>query len=307
MPDSSSYSYDVAISFAGENRAVAEQIAEQLRQRGFTVFYDMYEQETLWGKDLYVHLDEVYRERARFCVMLLSEHYARKLWTNHERQSAQARAFQQREEYILPVRLDGTEIPGIRSTVGYIDLRHTAVERVVILLEKKLRGSSSTQVDPVPLEKAVPQGPVIPLPHLKRTFTELDRDKFLKEVFQAVRAYFVQGLKALEAQEPAIQTDLTDIDARTFTCAIYVQGNRRCQANIWVGGGLMARDAICFSYGAQFDRNTLNDYLRVEHSDAALGLRVSGMWTGGAQYQGLLSQEQGAEYLWKRFTEALSW
>ncbi len=47
------------------------------------------------------------------------------LWTSHERESAQARALLERQDYILPARFDDTEIPGIRATVGYIDLRST--------------------------------------------------------------------------------------------------------------------------------------------------------------------------------------
>jgi len=94
--------YDVALSFAGEDRAVADSIAETLRAMGVSVFYDEYEKADLWGKNLYDHLSDVYRKRARFCLMLLSKHYAAKQWTNHERQAAQARAFSENQEYILP-------------------------------------------------------------------------------------------------------------------------------------------------------------------------------------------------------------
>ena len=74
-----------------------------------------------------------------FCVVFLSKHYATKRWANHERKSAQARAFKENKEYILPVRLDDTEIPGIRETVGYIDLRKTSVEDLVSLTLKKVK------------------------------------------------------------------------------------------------------------------------------------------------------------------------
>lgn len=134
----SEFAYDVCISFAGEDRECARKIAETFRNRKIRVFFDEYERSQLWGKDLYTHLDSIYRTSARFCVMLLSRHYARKLWTNLERQSAQARAFSENEEYILPVRLDDTEIPGIRPTVGYIDLRAIAVEDLASLLASKL-------------------------------------------------------------------------------------------------------------------------------------------------------------------------
>jgi hypothetical protein len=71
-------------------------------------------------------------------VVFVSRFYKRKLWTNHERESAQARAFKSRTEYILPVRFDDTEIPGIRPTQGYIDLRTTTPEQLADMLLEKL-------------------------------------------------------------------------------------------------------------------------------------------------------------------------
>jgi hypothetical protein len=110
------------LSFAGEDRAYAEHVATALRRRGIRVFYDRYEQVELWGKDLYSHLDYVYRHSARYCVLFISAAYGEKLWTNHERRSAQARAFSENKEYVLPVRFDDTEIPGLAPTVGYLDV-----------------------------------------------------------------------------------------------------------------------------------------------------------------------------------------
>ena len=135
--------YDVALSFAGEDRHHAERLAELLRAEEYSVFYDEYELAKLWGKDLYVYLSSVYKDQAEYCVMFLSKHYARKMWTNRERQSAQARAFEENQEYILPVRLDDTEIPGILPTVGYLDLRSMTIEQVHQVLVAKLSGATS--------------------------------------------------------------------------------------------------------------------------------------------------------------------
>ena len=135
--------YDVALSFAGEDRHHAERLAELLRAEEYSVFYDEYELAKLWGKDLYVYLSSVYKDQAEYCIMFLSKHYARKMWTNRERQSAQARAFEENQEYILPVRLDDTEIPGILPTVGYLDLRSMTIEQVHQVLVAKLSGATS--------------------------------------------------------------------------------------------------------------------------------------------------------------------
>lgn len=66
-----------------------------LRLKGVRVFYDRYEKSALWGKDLYQHLQTVYRDRARFCVVFISQAYAQRIWTRHELRQAQARAFEE--------------------------------------------------------------------------------------------------------------------------------------------------------------------------------------------------------------------
>ena len=138
-PRPTQFEFDIALSFAGEDRDKVEPYANVLKSKGLKVFLDSDQQAELWGADLYVKLDQIYRNQAMFCVVFLSKHYATKRWANHERKSAQARAFKENEEYILPVRLDDTEIPGIRETIGYIDLRKTSVEDLVSLTLKKVK------------------------------------------------------------------------------------------------------------------------------------------------------------------------
>ena len=138
-PRLSRYDFDIAVSFAGEDREIVQQYWGILSSNKLKVFYDEYERIGLWGANLYDKLDEVYRTKALCCVIFISKHYAAKVWTNHERKSAQARALQENREYVLPVRLDDTEIPGIPPTVGYIDLRETSVEKLAEMTVQKVR------------------------------------------------------------------------------------------------------------------------------------------------------------------------
>ena len=148
MRKESKYEFDIALSFAGENRAIVEEFAELLRADGVRVFYDRVEEAALWGKDLYQHLQTVYRDKAQYCIIFVSDAYARKLWTRHELRQAQARAFRENLEYILPVRLDDSEIPGLNATVGYIDLRIHDIASLEKLVLKKLFGSDADERDP---------------------------------------------------------------------------------------------------------------------------------------------------------------
>lgn len=131
--------YDVAFSFAGEDREHARVLAQLITAAHFSVFYDEYEQSTLWGKNLYSHLSDIYQNKARYCLMFISSHYARKLWTKREREAAQTKAFKENREYILPLRLDDTSLPGIEDTIGYLDLRTTSYDEIIRILVRKLK------------------------------------------------------------------------------------------------------------------------------------------------------------------------
>ncbi|MEM7022426.1 MAG: TIR domain-containing protein [Pseudomonadota bacterium] len=146
-------SYDVVLSFAGEDRVHAKGLADALTGRGVSVFYDEYEKAALWGKNLYTHLSDTYHQRARYCVMFLSQHYAAKVWTNHEREAAQARAFTENAEYILPVRLDDTEIPGILPTVGYVSCPPETADSLADLVVAKLRPDQPADLEERPARR----------------------------------------------------------------------------------------------------------------------------------------------------------
>jgi hypothetical protein len=130
----------VAVSFAGTNRVFAEELAKRVSDAGFQVFYDNFYPEELWGKDLVVFFDEVYRKRSRYCVTFISKEYAERMWTNHERRSAQARALEDKgKEYILPIKCDDTDLPGMPPTVGILPV-DMGIEKIADILIRKLKG-----------------------------------------------------------------------------------------------------------------------------------------------------------------------
>ena len=132
------FEYDVGLSFAGEQREYVNKVAKELKSHGIRVFFDDFEKVKLWGTDLYEHLDEIYQNRCRYCVVFVSKQYVQKAWTNHERKSAQARTLHQREEYILPVRFDDTPVPGLRDTVHYLNAQQLAPRDLADTIRQKL-------------------------------------------------------------------------------------------------------------------------------------------------------------------------
>jgi hypothetical protein len=133
--------YDVALSFAGEDRKYVHRVAEALADKGVKVFYDNFEEADLWGRNLYSHLAKVYGSQARYTIIFVSKAYGKKLWTKHEREAAQAKAFTQNSEYILPVRIDNTKLPGMLKTTSYVLASKNSPSQLASLIVDKLTKS----------------------------------------------------------------------------------------------------------------------------------------------------------------------
>ena len=72
------YKYDVAFSFAGEDREYVEKVALFLKKKNIAVFYDYFEEENLWGKNLITYLEDIYTNQSKYCVIFISQYYAQK-------------------------------------------------------------------------------------------------------------------------------------------------------------------------------------------------------------------------------------
>ena len=132
--------FDVALSFAGEDRARAEELRDKLVAKGITVFYDMDYEHELWGEDLYSALARIYEHQARYCIIFVSRYYKLKEWTNLELRHALARLLEQRSAYVLPIMIDDTQLDGIPPTMGRQDLRQKSIDQIARLVIRKLKG-----------------------------------------------------------------------------------------------------------------------------------------------------------------------
>ncbi len=122
MSKKKKYQYDVALSFAGENRDEAEKLRTALMAKGLRVFYDKDHKAYLWGKgqDEY---DKIFGPDSRFVIPLISEHYKEKKWPRYEFSVALTEAKKRAEEFILPVRVDDTALLGLLDDLNYMDFR----------------------------------------------------------------------------------------------------------------------------------------------------------------------------------------
>ena len=92
--------YDFSLSFAGENRDLAETLSHLLAAREISVFYDKNEQHRILANDVEEYLAPIYRSESKFVVALLSKEYPRKIWAKFESEQ-----FEQRfgENSVIPI------------------------------------------------------------------------------------------------------------------------------------------------------------------------------------------------------------
>lgn len=132
------FEYDVALSFAVEDRTTARDLARLLGERDIKVFLDEYKPGDPWQKDVVDHLINLYDRKARYCILFLSPHYPLQSWTEEERASATEAALRDADEYIIPLRMDDTDFPGLQESSKTPDLRRDSLEHIAKLIEGKL-------------------------------------------------------------------------------------------------------------------------------------------------------------------------
>ena len=129
--------YQVALSFAGEQRSYVEEVARHLEKRAIAVFYDGFEKVRLWGRSGTEEFHEAFARQSAYVVMFISRAYVEKAWTRHERRSALSLMIHEQDEYILPVRFDDTPVPGLPADVIYQRAsEHTPAQLSAMIADK---------------------------------------------------------------------------------------------------------------------------------------------------------------------------
>lgn len=142
----STYKYEVAFSFAGEDRDYVKKVATFLKEQKISVFYDDFEEDNLWGKNLVPLLEKIYTYESRYCVIFISKYYIQKQWTCYESASAMCRMLENNtkgKEYLLPVKFDDTKVPGVLSTLGFVDGKKKTPEELGRLIIKKINAETN--------------------------------------------------------------------------------------------------------------------------------------------------------------------
>src|SRR3954452_19418548 len=103
------YEFDFAISYAGEDEEIAQNLCSLLQRSNASVFFAKEQVGELAGKNLHEVLKMIFQDKSRFCILLISQAYVAKYWTLYEFYNVRERILLSEEGIILPVRLDRVE------------------------------------------------------------------------------------------------------------------------------------------------------------------------------------------------------
>jgi hypothetical protein len=137
-PGLKAYAFDVAVSFASEDREFVGELVRRITAANARVFCDSDFSAGIRGEELPGHLEQVYRKKTSHAVIFISKFYAEKMWTRYERRAVLTGAHESSGIHIIAVRLDDTALPGLRPAIECLDARWVGLAGVARAILAKL-------------------------------------------------------------------------------------------------------------------------------------------------------------------------
>jgi hypothetical protein len=197
------YEYDVAISFAEEDRNVALALALALEMSGIhKVYYYPLRYEATWGKQIEKRLQRIYSKHAMYAVVLLSDWYFKKHFARIEREAILERVRHAGDTaYMLPVILNNFPVkkqPEF-ATFGYLRWDYNPKEIAVTL--SKVLGKNTDEV------------------RSTKTDAPVETIRFTSVKFKSKHAHIGDKGKVSPTRKPK-RTEVTDSEFETETLHI---------------------------------------------------------------------------------------
>ncbi len=136
----STHTFDVALSFPGENRNLVEEISQELERLlgPNTYFYDNNYVSQLAQPSLDTLLQGVY-SRAKLDVVFLSADYQAKDWCGVEFRAVKEIIFARENSRVMFVRTDDGTVDGVFKTDGYVDARKFKPAKIAEFICERLQ------------------------------------------------------------------------------------------------------------------------------------------------------------------------
>ena len=302
---------DVFICHASEDKSdIIKPLVFAFKREGISYWCD--EIEIKWGDSIPDKINEGLRI-SRYVIVVISKSFLSKNWPKRELNSALNVEASTGKVRVLPLVVGTDEVREeifkkypILNDKFYLTWKKDQNEIIDALKVRLGRTNKIYKNDNLVIEKSDYD---IPIPKMPKEFSQLDKNRFIRNSFDIIRKYFKKALDKLKGQYSNLDSELVEISNFKFVCSIYQNGGLLNKCKIWIGGPL-SEDSIAYSEGNSGYKNdsSFNDWLMVNDDGFKLGLTASGFSINfNNDKEGkLLSSEEAANYLWVRFTNRLT-
>ena len=140
------------------------------------------------------------------------------------------------------------------------------------------------------------------IPRLKRSFSDLEKKKFLKESFEQIVLTIGKFAGDTKDKYSSFECDVDHITTRKVFFTLYNNGNELISFKVWIDGGIW-KDKICLLYGTHIDLSgdkSTNEIISVEEHEGELVLSpVMGMSLFLFEEKKFMYPQEAAEYVWQ--------
>jgi len=131
--------FEVALSYASENRVYVEKVYKKLREKKVNVYFDKAHEIDAWGEHSDSYFGEIF-SKAKHCVAFISKYYLEKGFPLHELHNAIASEIQEKSIKVLPVKLDDVGLPsGLPKTKIWVNAQNTSPEQLAEMIIAKIK------------------------------------------------------------------------------------------------------------------------------------------------------------------------
>lgn len=114
------FSYDVALSYAGEQEKLVRDVARILEAEGLRVFFAPDCGAEFIGEDMIQRFYRIYRYESLFVAAFVTEDYVRKDITLHEAATAMLRQREEGRNCLIPIYFGSAVLPRLAPNINYI-------------------------------------------------------------------------------------------------------------------------------------------------------------------------------------------
>lgn len=150
--------YDIAVSYASEQRPYVERFVKRLQSHELHVYYDRDAQVKMVGKILDQELHKTYIQESKHCVLFLSNAYIEKPVTRYESQIILSETLFE-DDFMYIFKFDNVTLPGLNRNFVYSSVQdYPEPKQYADFMYEVIKGEKPTDVSEVGLYEIVVDG-----------------------------------------------------------------------------------------------------------------------------------------------------